>query len=181
MRGDEKWRWDGTGTPEGWLGGEGIPRPKEEIGGPLGGQRIKREFGQVSPAHMGPQEPAGIPGLILCPPRPLPAAWVLKEWEGRESKSKGQTSRTSTPEGWLGEGRSSYTQQDTPTVRGPVGTGQTLGETLGGARRNGRERGQCFPCPLRHWGACWAHRPNPLPSEPPSYHEEPKTCPCTPT
>ena len=51
--------------------------------------------------------------------------------EGRGSKSKGQTSGACTPEGQLGEGRSSYTQRDPPTVRGPVGTGETLGEMVG--------------------------------------------------
>ena len=35
-----------------------------------------------------------------------------------------------TPEEWLGEGRSSYTQRDPPTVRGPAATGETLGETV---------------------------------------------------
>ena len=55
-----------------------------------------------------------------------------------------------TSEGLLGEGRSFYTQQDPPMVSGPGG----MGETLRGERRNGRERGQHFPCPLRHWGAC---------------------------
>ena len=69
--------------PSGAAGGdEGIPRPKGEMGGPLGGQRIKRECGQVSPAHLDTQEPVEILGLILCPPRPHPAAWVLREWEG---------------------------------------------------------------------------------------------------
>ena len=98
----------------------------------MGGQRIKGECGQVSPAYVDPQEPVEIPGLILCPPRPPPAAWVLREWEGgRGSKSKGQTSGTGTPEGWLGEGRSSYTQWDPPTVRGPTMTEETLGETVG--------------------------------------------------
>ena len=65
-----------------------IPRPKEEIGGPLGGQRIKIECGQVSSAHLGPQEPAEIQGLILCLPRPPPAVWVLKEWEGGNGEQK---------------------------------------------------------------------------------------------
>ena len=37
-------------------GGEGIPCPKGEIGGPLGGQRIKRESDQGSHALLGPQE-----------------------------------------------------------------------------------------------------------------------------
>ena len=41
--------------------------------GPLRGQRIKREHGQFSLAHLGTREPAEIPGLILCPPRPPPA------------------------------------------------------------------------------------------------------------
>ena len=98
----------------------------------MGGQRIKRERGQVSPAHLGPQEPAEIQGLILCPPRPPPATRVLRERVGgRGSKSKGWISGTGTPEGRLGEGRSSYTQQDPPMLRGPVATGETLGETVG--------------------------------------------------
>ena len=37
-----------------------------------------------------------------------------------------------TPEGWLGEGRCSDTQRDPPTVRGPKGMGETLGETVWG-------------------------------------------------
>ena len=65
-----------------------IPHLKGEIGGPLGGQRIKRECGQVSPAHLGPQEPAEIPVLILRPPRPPPAARVLREWEGGKGEPK---------------------------------------------------------------------------------------------
>ena len=59
---------------------------KGEIGGPLGGQRIKREHGQVSPVYLDPQEPVEIPGLILCPPRPPPAERVLREWEGAKVK-----------------------------------------------------------------------------------------------
>ena len=116
-------------------GGEGIPRLKGETGGPLGRQRIERECGQVSPAHLDPQEPVEIPGLILCSPRPPPATRVLRE--GRGSKSKGQITETGTPEGWLGKGRSFYTQWDLPMVRGPAVTGETLGETVGeGAQRN---------------------------------------------
>ena len=89
MKGEEKWRRDRTGAPEGAArGGERIPRLKGEIGEPLGGQRIKRECGQVCPAHLGPREPAQILGLILCPPRPPPAAWVLREWEGGKGEQK---------------------------------------------------------------------------------------------
>ena len=59
-------------------GGEGIPLRKGEIGEPLGGQRIKRECGQVSPAHLDPQETVEIPGLMLCLWRPPPATRVLR-------------------------------------------------------------------------------------------------------
>ena len=86
VKGEEKWRQDGTGVRAG--GGEGIPRPKGEIGGPLGGQRIKRERGQVSPAHLGPWEPTEIAGLILCPLRPPPAVRVLREWEAGKGEQK---------------------------------------------------------------------------------------------
>ena len=82
----------------------------------------KTECGQVSPVHLG------ILGLILCPPGPLqPCRSGGSGREGRGSQSKGWTSGTSTPEGWLGEGRSSYTQREPPTVRGPVGMGSMLG------------------------------------------------------
>ena len=75
--------------PGGAAGGEeGIPRPKGEIAEPLGGQRIKRERGQVSPAHLVPQEPAEIPGMILCPLRPPPAVQVLREQEGGKGEQK---------------------------------------------------------------------------------------------
>ena len=69
-------------------GGEGIPHPKGEIGEPLGGQRIKREGGQASPAHLGPQEPVETLGLILCLPRPPPATRVLREQEGGKGEQK---------------------------------------------------------------------------------------------
>ena len=88
VKGEEKQRWDGTGTRGAAGGKEGIPCPKGEIWRPLGGQRIKREQGQVSPAHLGPWEPAEIPGLILCPPRPPPAARVLREWEGGKREQR---------------------------------------------------------------------------------------------
>ena len=51
-------------------GGEGIPLRKGEIGEPLGGQRIKRECGQVSPAHLDPQETVEIPGQVARFPLP---------------------------------------------------------------------------------------------------------------
>ena len=47
------------------------------------------------------------------------------------SKIKSQTSGTSTPEGWLGERMSSYTQWDPATFRGPAVMGEALGDTVG--------------------------------------------------
>ena len=94
-------------------------------------------------------EPAEIPGLILCPPRPPPAVQVLREWEGRGSKSKVRTSGTGTTEGRLGEGRHSYTQRDPPTVRGPSGTGETRGEAVGEGREGTEGKGaSAFPVHL---------------------------------
>ena len=59
-----------------------------KLGDHWGGQRIKKECGQVSHAHLGPQEPAEIPGLILCPLRPPPATRVLRKWEGGKGEQK---------------------------------------------------------------------------------------------
>ena len=172
----------------GW-GRGGDPTLKQEIGEPLGGQRIKRECGQVSPAHLGPWEPAEIPGLILCPLRPPPATWVLREWEGgKGSKNKGWTSGSGTPEGWLREGRSSYTQWDPPTVRGPAVTGETLGETVGEGR-GGTEGNAASAFPvhlgtgepvgllgliLYPWSLPLAMQsPSPAPAPPPLHSETP--------
>ena len=72
-------------------GGWGRGRDPMPAGGNwelLRGQRIKRERGQVSPAHLDPQEPVEIPGLILCPLRPPPASGVLREWEGGKGEQK---------------------------------------------------------------------------------------------
>ena len=37
-------------------------------------QRIRRKWASISPTHLGPGEPAEVPGLILHTPRPPPAA-----------------------------------------------------------------------------------------------------------
>ena len=82
MEAGREWR------PRGGWGRGRDPMPKVGNWGTLGGQRFQRERGQVSPAHLGPQEPAEIPGLILCPPRPPPATRVLREWEGGKGEQK---------------------------------------------------------------------------------------------
>ena len=64
------------------------PTPKRGNWGTIGGQRIKRERGQISPAHLDPQEPVEVLGLILCSPRPPPALQVLREWEGGKGEQK---------------------------------------------------------------------------------------------
>ena len=78
-RGEEKWRLDGTGAPEGRLGerrdshtqegsthGEEIGKNRER---PSGDRRIGRRQARVSTTHSGPREPAKVPGLTLLTPR----------------------------------------------------------------------------------------------------------------
>ena len=130
----------------------------------------------VSPVHLGPGEPAEIPGLILCPPRPPPAARVLRELRG--SRSKGRTSGTGTPEGRLGEGRGSHTFSP-PPLHGAhpwLGVQQRQGRPSGEWRHR-RERSQCSPCPLGRQGACCAPGPNPPPSEAPWVAQSPSSAP----
>ena len=64
-------------TPEGESGGDHWE-----------GRGSKGSVASLSLAHLGPREPAEILGLILCPPRPLPAERVLREWEGRKGEQK---------------------------------------------------------------------------------------------
>ena len=83
--GEEKWRQDGTGAPEGQLGkGRGChawrgPLTRRESMG------MGRDFWGVGgsegnvPSHSGPGEPAEVLGLNLCPPRPPAATQVLGE------------------------------------------------------------------------------------------------------
>ena len=124
--GEEKWRWDGTGAPEGRLGeGKGSHARREKGGDHWEGRGSKGSVARFplpiwaprnllrpqawSSAHLGPLQPR--------------RSWGSGR-EERGSKSKGQTYRTSTPEGRLGVGRSSYTWQDPPTVRGPAAWGR---------------------------------------------------------
>ena len=153
-RGEEEWRRDGTGAPEGRLG-EG--RGSHSWRGPLmvrgatgdaerpsGDWRISAS---ISPAHLGSREPSEVPGLILCPLRPPPATWVLREW-GRGRKSRGQMGPVPLREAGGGE-------------RFPClgGAHHSKGisrdrERPSGDQRMGRELGQHFPCPLRPPVAC---------------------------
>ena len=47
------------------------PMPGGGKGDHWEGRRSEGRVASISPAHLGPGEPAEIPGLILCPPRPL--------------------------------------------------------------------------------------------------------------
>ena len=82
VRGEEKWRWDGTGTPEG---------PLREVKGSRA-QRGKLEDHWGAEDQKGARPgfpcPLGSLGLILCPPRPPPAVRVLREWEGGKAEQK---------------------------------------------------------------------------------------------
>ena len=123
------WDWCPWGVAG---GGEGIPHPEEERGAPLGGQRIKRERGQVSLAHLGPQEPTEIQD------------WSSAHWgplqPHREGEREGGAKVKAGPLGqhpWgVSGGGSSYTQRDPPRVRGPAVIGETLGR-CGGTEGNG--------------------------------------------
>ena len=69
--GKETWRWDGTGTLRAVRGG--VPTAEEGQRG--WGEAIRGSEGNVasvSPDHSGPGEPAGVLGLTLSPPGPLP-------------------------------------------------------------------------------------------------------------
>ena len=87
VRGEEKWRWDGTGVPEGRLGeGRGTHTQRGNKGGHWEGGGWT--MASVSPAHLGPVEPTEVLGLILRPPRHSPASWVQREWEGGRGEEK---------------------------------------------------------------------------------------------
>ena len=57
------------------------------------------------------------------------------------AKVKARPTGQATPEGWLGEGRSFYTQQDPHTVRGPAAMGETLVEMVGEGCEGTEENG----------------------------------------
>ena len=86
-RGEEKWRQDGTSAPEGWLGegrGSYAQRGPITVGGSVGMGRdlwrigeLQENMASISPTHLGLSEPAGAPGLNLCPPGPPPAVLCL--------------------------------------------------------------------------------------------------------
>ena len=60
---------------------------------------------------------------------------------GSGEKKKGWTAEDGTPEGWLEEGRNSYTQWDPPMVRSPAATGETLGEMVGEVHKGTEGKG----------------------------------------
>ena len=79
----------GLGPRRGGWGMASVPTP----GGGKGGDRwegrgSEGSVASISPAHLGPREAAEILGLTLCPPRPPPASWVLREKEGRKGEQK---------------------------------------------------------------------------------------------
>ena len=180
-KGEEKWRQDGTGAPEGWLGEEKRSHTRRgKLGNHWEGRETKESVARFplptwaprsllrswawSSAHRGPLQPRG--------------SWGSGR-EGRGRKVKAGPPGPAPLSGGCGRG-------GVPT---PSGTHPWLGVQRRGGRpwgrcwawRNRRERSQCFPCPLRHQEACWAPGPNPLRSEPPSCHAKPKPRPYTPT
>ena len=151
VKGEEKWRWEGTGAPEGQLGeGKGSHAQRGKLRNHWESRGSKGSMARFplptcvprnllrsrawSSAHRGPLEPC--------------RSWGSGR-EGRGSKSKGGTSGTGTPVGWMGVGKSSYTQLDPHKVRGPAATGgDPGGDGGGGPWRNGREAVSVFPVHL---------------------------------
>ena len=89
VREEKKWRQDGTGAPEGRLGeGKGSHTWRGKGGDSWEGRGSEGNMARVSCTHLGPGEPAEIPGLILCPARTPPAMRVLREWEGGRGEEK---------------------------------------------------------------------------------------------
>lgn len=122
----------GTGTPEEQLGeGRGSHNwngpPRSNRDGERPPRRVEDGKGtaSISPAHLEPGEPAVVPGLILCPPRPHLATWVLRVWEeGRgegERKGRGQTGPVPLRGVW-GKGGVPTLEGGPPTVRESMGS-----------------------------------------------------------
>ena len=89
VKGEEMCRWDGIGTPEGRLGeGKGSHVRRGKLGNHWEGRGSKGSMATFPLLTWVPQEPAEILGLILCPLRAPPAAWVLREWEGGKGEQK---------------------------------------------------------------------------------------------
>ena len=182
VKGEEKCRRDGTDHAEELLGeGKGSHAWKGKLWDHWEGRGSKESVARFSlltwvprsllrywawsSAHRGPPSCVGSEGVE----------------RGKGSKSKGQTSRNGTPEGWLGERVVPTPSGIHPWLGVQQRWGRPWGRQWGWGAKERKGTDQCFPCPLRHQGACWAPRPNPLPSEPPSCPAEPKPRPYTPT
>ena len=175
--GEEKWRRDGAGAPEGWLGeGKRSHDRRRILGNHWEGRGSKGNMAsQVSPAHLSPQEPAEIHPDPL--PTEAPSSRAGPEGVGgREGGAKvkaGPQGQAPLRGGW-GRGGVPTPRGTHPWLGVQRQRWRPWGRWWGGAQRNGREPGQHSPCPPRH------PRPNPLPWEPPSCHSEPKPCPYNP-
>ena len=89
VRGEEKWRRDRTGAPEGRLGeGKGSHARRGKLGNPWEGRGSKGSVARFPLPTWTPRNLLRSRGLILCPPRPLPAVWVRREWEGGKVEQK---------------------------------------------------------------------------------------------
>ena len=82
MKGEEKWRQDGTGPLRGSWGRGRDPTPEGGDWGTIGRAEDQKGVGSGFPCPLGPL------GLILCPLRAPPAMQVLREWEGGKGEQK---------------------------------------------------------------------------------------------
>ena len=74
VKGEEKWRWDGTAPLKGSWGRGRDPTPEGGYWGTTERAEDQKGVWPGFPCPLGPQAPVEMPGLILCPPRPPPAS-----------------------------------------------------------------------------------------------------------
>ena len=78
-----------TGAPEGWLEeGKGSHPQRGKLGDHWEDRGSKGSMATFPLPTWAPRKPTEILGLILCPPRPPPATWVLREREGEKGDQK---------------------------------------------------------------------------------------------
>ena len=81
VKGEKKWRWEGTGATEGQLGkGKGSHARRGKWGDHWEDRGSKGSMDRFPLPTWAPRNLLRL-GLILCPPRPPPATQVLREGE----------------------------------------------------------------------------------------------------
>ena len=103
VKGEEKWRWDETGAPEGWLGeGKGSHTCSGKLGNHWEGRGSKGSVARFPPptkapsSHVGPEGVGGREGGAKVKARPQGPAHLRGGW------GKGGVPTPSRTHPWLG-------------------------------------------------------------------------------